>query len=135
MKISESEVILIVVLVLIGFVLYTQTGGAMKTTSIKKVGGKHDVQEEYGSEHDYFQANKNWKQDFMCFETSNCRDIETKWGIDPYTLSCGLWMSKTAADQFTSNKNWDIPIKIYGGDTSRVQVLDGICRKEGGINY
>ena len=41
MKISESEVILIVVLVLIGFVLYTQTGGAMKTTRVKKVSGKH----------------------------------------------------------------------------------------------
>jgi len=39
MKISESEIILIVVLVLIGFVLYTSR--TMKTTSIKKVGGKH----------------------------------------------------------------------------------------------
>ena len=42
MKISGSEVMFVVVLVLIGFVLYTQTtGGTMKTTSIKKVGGKH----------------------------------------------------------------------------------------------
>ena len=39
MKISESEVILIVVLVLIGFVLYTSR--TMKTTSVKTVGGKH----------------------------------------------------------------------------------------------
>ena len=47
MKISESEVILIVVLVLIGFVLYTQTTGeAMKTTSVKTVGGKHTVSED-----------------------------------------------------------------------------------------
>ena len=45
MKISESEVILIVVLVLIGIVLYTQTGTAMKTTRIKKVGEKHDLSE------------------------------------------------------------------------------------------
>ena len=35
MKINESEVILIVVLVLIGFVLYRETGGAMKTTRVR----------------------------------------------------------------------------------------------------
>ena len=134
MKISGSEVILIVVLVLIGFVLYTQTGGTMKTTSIKKVGGKH-VQEKYSSEHDYFQANKNWKQEYKCFNTTDCQNVEAKYGINPYTLSCGLWMSKTEADKFTSNYDWNIPIKIYDGDTSSVQVLDGICRKQGSTDY
>jgi len=41
MKISESEVILIVVLVLIGFVLYTS--GAMKTTGVKNDDEKHTI--------------------------------------------------------------------------------------------
>ena len=39
MKVSESEIILIVVLVLIGFVLYTSR--TMKTTGVKTVGVKH----------------------------------------------------------------------------------------------
>ena len=45
MKISESEVILIVVLVLIGFVLYTSR--TMKTTSVKTVGEKHSIPNWY----------------------------------------------------------------------------------------
>jgi hypothetical protein len=76
MKISESEVILIVVLVLIGFVLYTCR--TMKTTGVKTFGGKHDFPDWFPP--DWFPpkcASKFKTQGFMdpqcpCKDSSQC---------------------------------------------------------------
>ena len=129
MKISESEVILIVVLVLIGFVLYTQTGGAMKTTRVKKVGEKHFLPEDhniYSSADDYFQKNKNPKQLEMCSGREGCRGLEDQLKMPRYSLTCGLYMDQPQFDQFKSNKDWDIPFLKHGEEM--IEVYDGICR-------
>ena len=73
MKISESEIILIVVLVLIGFVLYTS--GAMKTTSVKTVGGKHTVSEDIDQSctgNKLGSVNCKGKNEISCNHTNDC---------------------------------------------------------------
>jgi len=73
MKVSESEVILIVVLVLIGFVLYTS--GAMKTTGVKKVGGKHKLPEWFPPECKLqLESDGRMQDQCPCIDSSQCAE-------------------------------------------------------------